>query len=78
MKYLELFYLLIPCFLIFVIFSLHLYVKKRKKALNSFFETHKLENNPSSNQVYSNELRALSLINNEKTETIKDDAATMV
>ena len=78
MKYFELFYLLIPLFLIFVILALHLYVSKTKRKLNSYFETRKLENNPSTNQVYSNELRALSLIKNEKTETIKDDAATMV
>jgi hypothetical protein len=78
MQYLQLLFLLIPISLILIIFALHLYVKKRKKVLNSFFETHKLENNPTTNQVYNNELRALSLINNETTETIKDDAATMV
>ena len=78
MQYFELFYLLIPIFFIFIILILRLYVNKTKRKLNSYFETRKLENNPSTNQVYNNELRALSLIKNEKTATIKDEAATMV
>ena len=82
MSYVKLFYLLIPISLIIIIFGLNLYVNFKKKKLNDFFQTQKIENNPSSNQIYANELRSLSLIKNvkniENTEIIKEDVATMV
>lgn len=79
MPYIQLLYLIIPLSLIFAIFSLYLYVNVRKKWLENFFEKHKFENNPSTNQIYTNELRSLSLVkNNTKTDIIKDEAATMV
>ncbi len=82
MSYIKLFYLLIPISLIIIIFGLNLYVNFKKKKLNDFFQTQKIENNPSSNQIYANELRSLSLIKNvkniENTEIIKEDVATMV
>ncbi len=81
MPYVELFYLIIPIVFIFIIFGLNIYINTKKKKLNDFFETQKIENNPSSNQIYTNELRSLSLIKNvkniENTEIIKEDVATM-
>lgn len=79
MPHIELFYLIIPISLIFIVCGLYLYINIRKKWLDMFFEKHKMENSPSSNQIYTNELRSLSLVkNNNKTDTIKDEAATMV
>lgn len=51
----------------------------RKKWLINYFEKQKNENSSTTNQIYNNELRSLSLIkNNVDKEKITDDAATMV
>ncbi|MGL5733206.1 MAG: hypothetical protein ACRCXE_03995 [Metamycoplasmataceae bacterium] len=49
----------------------------RKKWLEKFFDNHKDTNSLSTNQIYTNELRSLSLVKNDTdTDAIKEEAAT--
>ncbi|MGL6125071.1 MAG: hypothetical protein ACRC1F_01105 [Metamycoplasmataceae bacterium] len=79
MRYIELLYLIIPMTLIVVILIFYIYVNIKKRQLESFFDKHKFENSSTTNQIYTNELRSLSLVKSDTdTENIKEQAATMV
>ncbi|MGL5308788.1 MAG: hypothetical protein ACRC9F_01930, partial [Metamycoplasmataceae bacterium] len=56
-----------------------MFVNIRKKWLENFFDNHKNTNGLSTNQIYTNELRSLSLVkSNTNTDIVKEEAATFV
>lgn len=76
---LEFFYLLIPLFLLILLLMLYLYVNIKKKKLDISFEKSKQESDSTTNHIYNNELRSLSMIKNLKDNSgMVEQAATMV
>ncbi len=75
----NLLYLLIPIILLFIILSINIYAKQKKKKLDNYFVKCKNESNSLTNQIYTNELRSLSLIKNKNNNAVLiENAATMV